>query len=244
MLFSSLLKIKKKVNPGSKIVLFVRLKVLFDDKSNYKNQTENLLNIFREVLRPSEIYVPTFSYSFTKTNYFNIKTTSSDVGRFSEEIRIMFQKKRYRTFDPVFSLIETENGLFKDRGFNNNAFGAESVWKHLNNQPHYIVNINLDSPIIATQLHYLEYENKVKYRYMKYFNGSVQNWDNFKSNIKYGYYVRNIKINPIWNRKKILKLCQDQKFVLESGPVKFFEWFKLSKFLKKKLSLNPNYLLT
>ena len=75
LLFSSLLKIKKKVSPGSKIVLFVRLKGLFDDKSNYKNQTENLLNIFREVLRPSEIYVPTFSYSFTKTNYFNIKTT-------------------------------------------------------------------------------------------------------------------------------------------------------------------------
>ena len=128
-----------------------------------------------------------------------------------------------------------EKEEFKEEDINNNAFGKQSVWSYLNNQQHYVVNINLDSPIIATQLHYLEYENKVQYRYMKYFNGSVQNWDNIKSNVKYGYYVRNIKINPTWNRKKILKICQDQKFVLESGPVKFFEWFKLSKFLKKKL---------
>jgi aminoglycoside N3'-acetyltransferase len=244
MLINSLIKIKKKIDPGSKIVLFVRLKGLFNEKSNYKLQTENLLNIFREVFRPSEIYVPTFTYSFTKKLFFNVKSTPSEVGRFSEEIRRIYQKKCYRIFDPVFSLIETENGLFKDEDINNNAFGKQSIWKYLNNQKHYVVNINLDSPIIATQLHYLEYENKVQYRYMKYFNGSVQNWDNIKSNVKYGYYVRNIKINPSWNRKKILKICQDKKFVLESGPVKFFEWFKLSKFLKKKLSLNSNYLIT
>ena len=244
MLLNSLLKIKKKINPGSKIVLFVRLKGLFNEKSNYKKQTENLLNMFREVICPSEIYVPTFSYSFTKTNFFNIKTTPSEVGRFSEEIRLIFQKKRYRTFDPIFSLVETENGLFKDNDLNNNAFGARSVWKHLNNQKHYIVNINLDTPITATQLHYIEYENKVKYRYMKYFIGSVKNWHSLKSNIKYKYYVRNLKINPIWNRKKILKICRENKFIIESGSVKFFEWSKLSKFLKKKLSSNSNYLIT
>lgn len=72
-----------------------------------KKKSENLLNMFREIIRPSEIYVPTFSYSFTKTNFFDIKTTPSDTGRFSEEIRLIFQKKRYRTFDPVFSFIET-----------------------------------------------------------------------------------------------------------------------------------------
>ncbi len=244
MLINSLLKIKKKINPQSKIILFVRLKGLFNEKSNYKKQSENLLNIFREVIRPSEIYVPTFSYSFTKTNFFNIKTTPSDAGRFSEEIRLIFQKKRYRTFDPIFSLIETENGLFKNNGLNNNAFGAGSIWKYLNNQQHYIVNINLGTPITATQLHYTEYENKVKYRYIKYFNGSVKNWHNLKSNIKYKYYVRNLQINPIWNRKKILNVCRDQKFVIESELVKFFEWSKLSKFIKKKLSLDSNYLIT
>ena len=62
--------------------------------------------------------------------------------------------------------------------------------------------------------------------------------------IKYKYYVRNLKINPIWNRKKILKICRENKFIIESGSVKFFEWSKLSKFLKKKLSSNSNYLIT
>ena len=98
MLINSLLKIKKKINPQSKIILFVRLKGLFNEKSNYKKQSENLLSIFREIIRPSEIYVPTFSYSFTKTKFFDIKKTPSDAGRFSEEIRLIFQKKRYRSF--------------------------------------------------------------------------------------------------------------------------------------------------
>ena len=209
-----------------------------------KKKSENLLNMFREIIRPSEIYVPTFSYSFTKTNFFDIKTTPSDTGRFSEEIRLIFQKKRYRTFDPVFSFIETENGLFKKKGLNNNAFGARSIWKYLDKQQHYIVNINLDHPIIASQLHFTEYENKVKYRYIKYFNGSVKNWDNLRSNIKYKYYVRNLQINPIWNRKKILDVCRDQKFVIEDDLVRFFEWSKLSKFIKKKLSSESNYLIT
>ena len=52
-------------------------------KNSYKKKSENLLNMFREIIRPSEIYVPTFSYSFTKTNFFDIKTTPSDAGRFS-----------------------------------------------------------------------------------------------------------------------------------------------------------------
>ena len=62
--------------------------------------------------------------------------------------------------------------------------------------------------------------------------------------LEYKYYVRNLKINPIWNRKKILNICRENKFIIESGSVKFFEWSKLSKFLKKKLSSNSNYLIT
>ena len=113
MIKSSLLGIGNKIQPNSKIVLYVRLKNLFSDNVNYKVQTENLLNIVREFLQPSEIYITTFSYSFTKSKFFDISSTPSEVGRFSEEIKQSFNNKKYRTHDPVFSVIETEKGLFK-----------------------------------------------------------------------------------------------------------------------------------
>ena len=40
------------------------------------------------------------------------------------------------------------NVLLKQKALNNNAFGARSIWKYLDKQQHYIVNINLDHPII------------------------------------------------------------------------------------------------
>ena len=38
MLINSLLKIKKNINSQSKIVLFIRLKGLFNEKSSYKKK--------------------------------------------------------------------------------------------------------------------------------------------------------------------------------------------------------------
>ena len=238
------MRIRNKIPSESKIVLHARLKGLIDDSAEYKIQAYNLLNMIRDFLRPSEIYVPTFTYNFTNTNFFDVNCTPSEVGRFSEEIRNIFSPKRYRTLDPIFSVVETEKGLFKNHDFNNNAFGNSSVWKYLNDQSHYIVNINLNVPIMATELHYLEYETKVPYRYMKNFKGVVKGWDNINHDFEYGYYVRDLELNPVWNREKILNVCQNHNLVLECGPIKLFEWSNLSNFLKKNLSYNPNYLIT
>tara|TARA_B100001287_G_scaffold270868_1_gene270264 strand:- start:399 stop:1133 length:735 start_codon:yes stop_codon:yes gene_type:complete len=243
MIYDSLKHIKNKIQQNSKVILFVRLKGLMNDNSGYKNQTSNLLDMIREQLLPVEIYVPTFTYNFTNTNFFDVDITPSEVGRFSEEIRSNSDYKYYRTLDPIFSVIETEKGLFKNRKINNNAFGASSVWKYLNKEPHYIININLNAPIIMTQLHYLEYENQVEYRYMKYFNGTVKDWNKINHKITYGYYVRKNELDPIWNRKKLLKICKEKKLVIENGPLKIFKWYGLSNLLKEKLSKNPNYLI-
>lgn len=239
----SLFSIKDKIPKNSKIILYVRLKNLQNNDLDYKKQSEHLLDMVRKFLSPCEIYVPTFTYSFTDTFNFDVNTTPSEVGRFSEEIRKFFLKKKYRTLDPVFSVIETENGFFKNNKFNKNAFGKSSIWKYLNDKSHYIININLNVPIIATQLHYLEYHAKVGYRYNKCFSGKVKGWDNIQQELTYKYYVRDLKANPVWDRHKILKICQDNKLVIESEKIKVFEWLKLFNFLKKKLTNNSQYLL-
>ena len=243
MIASSLSNIKNKIQSNSKVILYVRLKNLFGDKKYYKFQTEDLLNMIREYLQPSEIYIPTFSYSFTKTKLYNVSSTPSEVGRFSEEIRKLFNNKKYRTHDPVFSVIETEKGLFKDNEFNIDAFGPSSIWKYLNDHFHYIININLDIPIVSTQLHYLEYENEIKYRYVKYFKGTVKGWNKTIHNFQYKYYVHNLENNSLWNRKKLYQFFKNNKIIVEDGPIKIFDGLKLSNLVKKKLSENKNFLI-
>ena len=243
MIASYLSNIKNKIERNSKVILYVRLKNLFSDNKYYKVQTENLLNMIREYLQPSEIYIPTFSYGFTKTKHYDVSSTPSEVGRFSEEIRQSFNNKKYRTLDPVFSVIETEKGLFKDNEFNIDAFGPSSVWKYLNDHFHYIININLNIQIVSTQLHYLEYQNKVKYRFTKYFEGTVKDWNKINYDFKYKYYVRNLENDTLWNRKKIYQICRSHKLVLEKGPIKIYNGLKLSNLINEKLSEDKNFLI-
>ena len=243
MIAAYLKSIGSKIPSDSKIVVYVKLKGLIDDAGDYKTQAYNLLNMIREFLRPSEIYVPTFTYSFTKKNLFDVKSTSSEVGRFSEEIRNIFTSKCYRTLDPIFSVVETEKGSFNNSIFNDNAFGLSSIWEHLDHQPHYIVNINLNLPIIATELHHLEYKIQVPYRYMKNIKGVVRDWDDISREFEYRYYVRDLELNPNWNREKLLTACQNHNLVLEGGPIKLFNWSNLSNFLQKKLFYDINYLI-
>ena len=78
---------------------------------------------------------------------------------------------------------------------------------------------------------------------MKYFEGTVIDWSQNKKKIKYGYFVRDLKKKPIWNREKIFKICKENGLVLEHGKIKIFEWSRLSNFLKTKLLKNSNYLI-
>lgn len=229
----------KKIPSNSNLVLHVKLKGLIVEEIDHKTQSLSLLNMIREYLNPSKIFVPTFSYSFTKNLLFDISETSSEVGRFSEELRILYKSKSNRTPDPIFSFVETEKSSFSDNIFNNNAFGPNSIFEYLNNEPHYIVNLNLDLPILTSQLHYIEYKVGVPYRYIKNFKGVVVDRDNIKHEIDYSYFVRDKKIDPKWNRDKILLACQKHNLVLEYGPFKIFESTKFLNFFRKKL-LNDN----
>lgn len=79
----------------------------------------------------------------------------------------------------MFSFIETENQI-QDTNIITKAYGNESIWYYLDNKEHYILNINLHEEIISTQLHYLEFIHSVPYRYKKFFNGNLVDWDGKK----------------------------------------------------------------
>ena len=145
---------------NSIILLHVRLKNLFDIKYDYADLSRSIYDAIENKFSPVEILVPSYTYSFTKSRIFDYRKSKSEVGRFSEEIRILNDPNK-RTKDPVFSIISTKNFFIKQNLDNSSAFGSNSTWDILGKLGHYTININLTEPIVTTYLHKLEFDYKL-----------------------------------------------------------------------------------
>lgn len=181
------------------LFLHVRLKGISD--LPYNESAKQILKYLEEFYKPKTILVPTFTYSFTKTGIYNRKNTCSEVGRFGEEVRALYDYS-YRTMNPVFNVVDIKKH-FKLNNFDNaTAFGENSMLDFLDDFGYIIINLNLPE-LINTHLHYLEYLEKVDYRFQKIFPGKVSSDGiNFET-IKYKYYVRKLDIDTRWRRAKI-----------------------------------------
>ena len=234
--------LKLKIPKNSTIVVHASLKNLENDITKYSEITKEILEKFDDVFNPIDIFVPTFTYSFTKNKAFDVANSTSEVGRFSEEVR-KYLPARNRSVDPIFSVINYKNDANVYDIDNSEAFGTKSIWSYLENTQHYIFNINLDSPIVATQLHYLEHQHKVPYRFNKFFEGSITDNNRIKSTVNYKYYVRNSDLPNEWDRNKIYTYAKSNNAVKQLQNIKVFNWNKLSNLLSQNLKKNSSFLL-
>src|SRR5690554_999966 len=71
----------------------------------YAEMSKVLLEEIVSQYAPKTVLIPTYTYSYAKTGIYDRVNTPSEVGRFSEEIRRMFDAE-YRTMNPIFSFID------------------------------------------------------------------------------------------------------------------------------------------
>lgn len=118
------------------------------------------------------LVIPTFSYSFTKGEPFDICKTPSAVGMVSERFRN--QPGVHRTADPIFSFacrgpLARELCAIPVK----ECFGAESVFAVLHRCNAHIVDLGCSMNRGGTFVHYVETAYGVDYRYKKVFSGTV-----------------------------------------------------------------------
>lgn len=227
------------------LFLHVRLKGLSEELS-YCDQTKEIINSLNHLYKPETILIPTFTYSFTKTGVYDRTSTPSEVGRFGEEVRKLFSPE-HRTMNPVFNCIDT-NLFYKSLIIDETtAFGKRSFLDLLAEKGYIILNINLDN-LINTHLHYLEYVNKVDYRYAKTFFGKVTSDGTKYQKIEYDYFVRNLDIDTQWRRKKIEDYLSKEKVLINSGynniSTSWLRTHAMDYSIKKALSSNIRFLIT
>lgn len=154
------------------------------------------------------LVIPTFSYSFTKGEPFDISNTPSTVGMVSERFRK--QPGVRRTADPIFS--------FAARGPRaqelcaipvNECFGAQSVFAALHRLNAHIVDLGCSMSRGGTFVHYVETAHGVDYRYKKVFSGTVIARNGETSECSVVYNVRDLTRRSDADLRRLQKRLAD-----------------------------------
>lgn len=171
-----------------------------------------LLDGFVDVLGPEgTLIVPTYTYSFCKNQPFDVKSSPSTTGIFSEYVRT--RPNAVRSADPIFShagLGPKAAMLLNDVG--TTCFGKESVFDRFYNQNGKIVNFGKFFDI--TYLHYIEHEyqlrfGKLSYRKNKTFSGTIINSDGISRHSEFTYYVRRLADEQLDVQYQMPKLAEE-----------------------------------
>jgi aminoglycoside 3-N-acetyltransferase len=158
------------------------------------------------------LVVPTFSYSFTKGEIFDVLKTPSAVGMVSERFRI--QPGVLRSADPIFSFackgpLASELCAIPVM----ECFGPDSVFAALHRLNADIVNLGCSLSRGGTFVHYVETAHGVAYRYRKEFSGTVVSPNCEKRESSVIYNVRDL------TRKSEADLQRLQERLLGEGKM-------------------------
>lgn len=125
--------------------------------------------LFLETTAQRPLIIPTFNYTFCQSRVFDVANDPSQVGSFSEYIRL---QRFPRTLTPVFNFCLVQAEGFEEAKPNDNTFNEHSTFGKLGRADGEVAF--LGAPLSAnTFVHHVEEMANVGYRYPKHFRGSV-----------------------------------------------------------------------
>lgn len=180
-----------------------KLKILFDEIIKYLGKDGTIL-------------IPTFTYSFCKNEYYDVKNTPSDIGLFSENFRK--RKNVKRTCHPIFSFsIYGKKYKYFNKAKIDTCFGKDSIFDLFRKVKGKI--ICLGTKFKFTFIHHIEEMFNVDYRFKKYFDGHIY-YNGKKKYLKTEYFVLK-KRYPNPNYRKIYDLFELKKIIHKTNFGRF-----------------------
>lgn len=198
------------------ILLHIDTDVLNNKNIKNKEHCSNILDtLLYGIGENGTIVTPSFNYDFCKTSMFNIETTPSQVGYFSNFL--LSKKNSFRSCHPIFSFVAI--GKYAKEitsNISNDSFGKESVFDRLCNLNAKGLYLNLkisnpDGPP-CTIIHYIEQKYGINYRFLKNFPGFIiNNKKKFYKNFTYN--VRNLDLDVRTDNMKLYYECVKNDFM-------------------------------
>ena len=147
--------------------------------------------IYNEFInRKATVLIPTYSYSYTSREPYNIKESSSKVGFVTESIRKSFLLSR--TADPIFSYCVFGDGISKSNFLvkDHDCFGSDSLMSEMYQKNAMICSIGAPWHRVFTEVHFVEKMLEMKYRKDKKFYGKTIDHDGASHETCVTFYCR------------------------------------------------------
>ena len=200
--------------------------------------------IFKIIGNEGTLVVPAFSYSFCNSTRFNVSSTPSVCGMFSEYIRNDAQSKRSN--DPNFSISAIgESAEYFTQDCQPHSFGKDSFWERYLKKNGKFCNSNFDSG--STFFHYVEKILDVPYRYDKKFKGFLKLDNKYleKVFVHYVYDKEKPENGPDFEKfhKKAIELKKVKISNLGKGQIVCISAKNTFDLIKNEIIPNPNFLI-
>lgn len=180
-----------------------------------KDSNEKMAVLFDGILdligSGGTLIVPTFTYSATKGEVFDVTETKSEVGLLSE----YFRKRPdvTRSLNPVFSVasVGAMANAFTNASIDD-CFGEDTCFGLIYQMNTWIFTLGCSFDRV-TFIHYVDQLSQVDYRYFKSFPATIINGSEIKKNI-IRFFVRDM------NRKTSVKLDNLKERLQQEGLLK------------------------
>jgi aminoglycoside 3-N-acetyltransferase len=127
--------------------------------------------ILRRIGPNGTLVVPTFTYSFSGGDIFDVDHTPSKMGAFAEWVRK--EPRAHRSADPFYSVAAIgARAVEMTRDAPENSFAPGAFFDRLTKAGGKVLNMNFDAG--STLVHYVERELRVPYRFDKSFRGTIR----------------------------------------------------------------------
>jgi aminoglycoside 3-N-acetyltransferase len=223
---------------------FIGLYRVGDTNEERLKNFSNLMEILGKNSQP--IAIPSFSYSYTDNQVFDIKNSPSKTGYVTEYLRKNSAAKR--TIDGIFSYL-TYSDLFDSRHYevdDYESFGKNGIAGEIFSKDGWIGAIG-GVFRHATEIHFLERLLGVSYRFDKYFSGQTidEKGESRQNDIKY-FCRKDMNIRPDFRnfeadlkKEGLMQTWQFEAPEIEIEAVKIRDAFEL---LKTKIAKDEHYL--
>lgn len=194
---------KFKINKGDKILLSSDLlRLLIKSKKNEINfDPNNLIDILKEKIgKNGTLLIPTFNWDFFQRKIFFPNKSPSHSGSLGN---IALKRKDFlRSFNPIYSFAVTGKDKKKicDQK-HNDCFSLNSPFGYLikNKGKNLFIDYYFKDPketlFIGFPFHHVvEQAVKIKYRYIKEFEGFYSDSKNIKKELKIKFYAHDLKL--------------------------------------------------
>jgi len=178
-----------------------------------KDPIEGFFGELKSYLSNGTILVPSFTYSATKGETFDVSNTPSEVGLFSEKFRLLDGVQRSQ--HPIFSVCALGNySDYFTSAIVDECFGEGTFFDRLYNQNVKIITLGCALERI-TFVHFVEQRFNIPYRYLKKFSAQVMDSE-IQKKFDVSYFVRDFKIDAQLNLSSLeCEALREKKIIIK-----------------------------